>query len=460
MGIIKSKNNLFKLLSINKTFSKGHKRSVRAKKNILASIIIKGLGIMISLILVPLTLQYINPTEYGIWITLSSIIGWFGFFDIGFGNGLRNKFAESVALGKHKLARIYVSTTYVILSIIIAFVLLLFIFINPLLNWSKILNTSAGMENELSILALIVFIFFCLRFVLQLIITVITANQQPAKGSLFDLIGGLISLIVIFILTKTTSGNLIYLGIVLGSTPILVLSISSIWLYSNEYRRYAPSISFVKFSYARDLMSLGIKFFALQIAVVIIYQTSNIIISQLFGPSQVTSYNIAYKYFSVIPMFFGIITMPFWSAFTEAWANNDIDWIKNIMQKLKLFWIIISLITIVMLVFANFIYRIWVGKEIIVSLGISIIMAAYVITNAWCTIYSQFLNGIGKIKLQLYSGLFSALINIPLAIYLGRNIGISGVVLSTFLLALISAIWSPIQYNKLINNNAKGIWNK
>ena len=440
--------------------TKGHERSVNAKKNILASIIIKGLSILISLFLVPLTIHYLNPTRYGIWLTLSSIIGWLGFFDIGFGNGLRNKFAESVALGKHELARIYVSTTYAILSIIIAAVLILFFIINPFLNWSKILNSPASMSAELSTLALIVFVFFCLQFVLQLITTVLTANQQPAKASLFNLVGSLISFAIIFILTKTTAGNLIYLGAVFGFAPIVVLGISSIWFYSHEYRKYAPSFRFVKFGYARDLMSLGIKFFVLQISSIIIYQTSNIIIAQLFGPAQVTPYNIAFKYFSVIPMGFGIIMMPFWSAFTDAWTKNDIDWIKNTMKKLKLAWVLMSIVTIIMLVFSNFIYRLWVGKEIIVPIGVSVVMAGYVIVNAWCGIYSHFLNGVGKIKLQLYSGLLGALINIPLAIYLGKHIGISGVVLSTFIIAIISAIWSPLQYIKLINNNAQGIWNK
>jgi len=99
------------------SINKGHQRSVKAKKNILASFIIRGCNIAISLVLVPLTIHYVNPTQYGIWLTLSSIIGWFGFFDIGFGNGLRNKFAEAIAKGEHELARIYLSTTYAILSI-------------------------------------------------------------------------------------------------------------------------------------------------------------------------------------------------------------------------------------------------------------------------------------------------------------------------------------------------------
>src|SRR5450755_4419818 len=92
--------------------NRGHSRSINAKKNILFSFLIKGCNIAIGLILVPLTIHYVKPIQYGIWLTLSSIIGWFGFFDIGLGNGLRNKFAEALAKGEHERARIYVSTTY------------------------------------------------------------------------------------------------------------------------------------------------------------------------------------------------------------------------------------------------------------------------------------------------------------------------------------------------------------
>jgi O-antigen/teichoic acid export membrane protein len=113
-----------------------------------------------------------------------------------------------------------------------------------------------------------------------------------------------------------------------------------------------------------------------------------------------------------------------------------------------------------MLIFSNFVYKLWVGKEIVVPLNISIVMAAYVILNAWCGIFSHFFNGVGKIKLQLYCGAFGALVNIPLSLFLGKHLGIYGVILSTTLLAVVSAIWSPIQYMKLINNKATGIWNK
>jgi len=92
-----------KLMNTLDLISKGHERSIKAKRNILISLIIKGLSISINLILVPLTITYINPSRYGIWLTLSSLVALFSFFDIGLSNGLRNKLAEAKAKGDIQL---------------------------------------------------------------------------------------------------------------------------------------------------------------------------------------------------------------------------------------------------------------------------------------------------------------------------------------------------------------------
>lgn len=140
----------------------GHKRSIIAKKNIIISFLLKGISIIISLILVPLTLNYLNPTEYGIWLTLSSVLSWINFFDMGLGNGLRNKFGEARAKNDMKLAQSYISTTLALIIILISLIFLLFIVINPFLNWTKILNTNASFGHELSLTVLFVFVFFLL----------------------------------------------------------------------------------------------------------------------------------------------------------------------------------------------------------------------------------------------------------------------------------------------------------
>jgi O-antigen/teichoic acid export membrane protein len=440
----------------------GHERTKRAKKNIAASFVIKGLSIAIGLVLVPMTINYLDPMKYGIWITISSLIAWFGFFDIGLGHGLRNRFAEALANGKHELARVYVSTTYAILTLIIGVMLLLFYVINPHLNWSNIVNAGENdvLQSELSILALVVFTFFCLRFVLKLITTILTADQKPALSSLLDLLGKSISFALIFLLTKLTKGSLLYLGIAVSSAPFIVLVLCSLWFFNGKYKTYRPSIKFVDFSKARDLLNLGVKFFVVQIAAILLYQTNNVIIAQLFGPAEVTSYNVAFKYFTVLMMGFFILMSPFWSAYTEAWAKRDTEWIRKSMKILMGLWGLLFVAGVIMLLVSKWVYLAWVGESVTIPFTMSALVVAWVLLNAWNGIFSQFLNGIGKIKLQLYLGISGAVINIPLAIYLGKTLGISGVLLANVMLGIVGSWVYPLQYRKIITKKASGIWNK
>ena len=115
-------------------------RSKNIKANIVGSFFLKGISILLSLVVVPLTMNYISPYQYGIWITLSSVVGWLSFFDIGFGNGLKNKLVQAVAHGDFKLAKIYVSTTYAILAIIISSIWIIAVAVSRFINWSDFLN--------------------------------------------------------------------------------------------------------------------------------------------------------------------------------------------------------------------------------------------------------------------------------------------------------------------------------
>lgn len=438
----------------------GSTRSVKAKKNILISFLIKGVSIITGLLMVPLTISYVNQSQYGIWLTLSSVIAWFSFFDIGFGNGLRNKFSESKASGNDFLVKAYVSTTYGILTMIFIMVWIIFFLVNYELNWSSILNAPLELKNELSFVAIIVFSFFCIQIVLNTISTILFADQKPAKAALIATSGQVISLIIIYILTLTTNGSLIYLAWAIGTGPFVVLLVSSLWFFNSSYKIYSPSIKLVNFRYAKSIMSLGAKFFVIQIAAVVIYQTTNIIIAQVSGPEDVTVYNIAFKYFSIVTMVFAIVMTPFWSAFTEAKSMNDYLWMRKAYRNLFKILLGLMVFTIFMLLISNYVFNLWVGNLVSVSFSMSLVVALFVIVNLWNMLFSQLLNGMGKIKLQLYMSLIGTTVNIPLAIFLGRHYGVIGVVVSSIALSLISALYGPYQVNLLLNERAKGIWNE
>ena len=116
-------------------------RTRKIKRNVLAMIGIKGLSLLISLAYVPLLLHSLNSVNYGIWLTLTSIVGWVAMFDVGLGHGLRNRLSEALACGNVYLGKQYVSTAYVGICLAIIFFLLIFLFVsNCFLSWNNILK--------------------------------------------------------------------------------------------------------------------------------------------------------------------------------------------------------------------------------------------------------------------------------------------------------------------------------
>jgi O-antigen/teichoic acid export membrane protein len=443
-------------------FTEGHERSIRAKKNIIASLIIKSTNIGTGLLLVPLVINYLDQTRYGIWLTITSIVSWFGFMNIGLGNGLRNKFAAAKARGEYKKARKYVSTTYAILTIISVAFFSIFLLLNNYLPWFKILNVDKNINSDLSVLALIVFGSFSIKFVIQLINTIIVADQKPAIRDTINLSGKFLTLIVIFLLTKVAHSSLIYLGIAYSFLPLSAIIIFSIYFFNTKYKYYAPSINYVDFSCAKNLMNLGFKFFILQLGAIILMTTDNIIIAQLFGPKQVTPYQISHKYFRLVHMIYIIILTPLWSAITDAYTNKDYGWIKktiNSYLKLSIFFIIVI---IIMIALSNFVYDIWIGEKIKIPFAISLMWGINVILRLYSGLFTNFLNGVGKLNLSIATAIFTMICNIPLSILFAKHLemGITGVLLASNISVFITAILRPIQYYKIIYKNANGMWDK
>lgn len=441
---------------------KDSSRSDKAKKNIILLFILNLFNFVAIMALVPASINYLGKTEYGIWLTLHSILMWLVNLDFGLGNGLRNKLAEAFALSDIKLARTYVSTAYAIFSAGLLLVVIIYFFIHPFINWTTLLNAPEEYFYSLNKLVLFVFILFCLHFLLRLLTSIINADQRPAVNGAISLSINGLTLLAVIGLSYFYDQSLLVYGILSGSVPVLVLLVFSIVMFLRMFRAIAPNFKFVDLKYSSALIKLGMQFFVIQIAGLIIFTTGNIIITQLYEPAEVTIYNVAYKYFYLAPMVFNVILAPFWSAFTDAYVKQENEWIKAMIKRLIYIWTGLSFVVILMIVFSDVVYSIWVGKDIEVPFLLSMLSGLFVITANWNNIFVYFLNGVGKVRLQFYNAIITAIINIPLSIFFAKylGLGISGIMLSTIVCIIFGAVWAPIQYLKIINNKATGIWNK
>jgi O-antigen/teichoic acid export membrane protein len=451
--------------TVRKVYNKVGIKSDRTKnitKHVLASFIYKGGSILSSFLLVPLTINFLDTENYGIWLTLSSFIAWFSFFDIGLGNGLRNKFAEAKAKGDLTLAKAYVSSAYFTIGSVCLLVILVFLVLNFFIDWTVVFNADIALQKELRILMPVVFSFFCLQLVVKLITTIYTADQHHSMQGKINFLTSVGSLLAIWLMTKTTESSLLIFGTIFSALPVLILIGLNVLAFSSTYKNYKPTLSLWKKEYLKDIFGLGMKFFIIQLSGIILFSTDNIIISQLFGPEQVVPFNIAFKYLSISNMALSMILAPYWSSITEAYINGDFEWIKKSMNNLIIISLGSILIIFLMVIASPIVYKIWIGDNIDIPLSLTFYMALFFSLTILYAPYTYFINGTGKVKLQMYSIAATAIINVPLSIFLAKNIGlgVSGVIIATILCLVPHIILCPLQYLKIINNKAYGIWNK
>ena len=261
-------------------------------------------------------------------------------------------------------------------------------------------------------------------------------------------------------MTRTTPPSLIGLALAISLSPIIVLLIFSRILYTSSFKEISPSYKYIDLKQVKDLFNLGIKFFIIQIQIIVLYQSTNIIISHISGPEAVSQYNIAYKYLGISTMVYNIILTPLWPAFTDAYALKDYAWMNRIYKKMCLVYLMVLSGIIVLIALSPYLYHLWVGDKIGIPFEITLCLGIFLAINSWDSLQVYMINGVGTVKLQTYVVLIGLIFHIPLALFLGNKLGVIGVVLSMICINLIYSVIFTTQINKILKHKAHGIWNK
>lgn len=455
MGAIRLCNGM----SNNKTVSSS--RSSLLQKNIFASFVIKGWSALIVLLLVPATLHCLGEYKNGIWLTISSLLLWIDNMDIGLGNGLRNKIAEYMAHDEFERTRSLISSTFAMLTCIIIPVLLILLLLIALTDPYWIFNASPSKVDHLDQVLMATVTLVCTSFIFKLIGNFYMGMQLPAVSNLLIALGQTLALIGTYIVLWSGSHSLMLIALVNTVSPLIIYLLAFPYTFLYKYPHLCPSLKLIKLKEAKAVIHMGVQFFIMQISSVVLFMTSNILISNLFSPTMVTPYQITYRYFSILLVIFTVICMPFWNATTDAYQKNDIAWIRNATKKLRLMTVGILICLIVMIALSDIVYAIWIDQQTVIDLKMSIMMATYIFILIYSMRYSYFINGIGKLRLQLIFTTAAAVLFIPLA-YLTTQ-WTHSIIWFMIVMCLVNIpglIVNRIQFYKLINGKANGIWMK
>lgn len=414
-------------------------------RNIVLGLIYKPLSMILSYIYIPVVLSYLGDEKYGVWATVLSVLSWITLFDIGIGNGLRNKLAENFKDYDSEKTRKYVSSAYIMLGLIVLSLMVVAVVVCSFVDWNSFFKVGSGFDDNLRAVMDISIVCMCISFVMSICKSIYLAMQKNHMTSLMSLIQQVFMLISILILTKYTSKNLTYVAIAYGISNLAVEIAFTLRLFRMN-SDFKPSFKYFSKNEAKATTGLGIQFFICQIAAMILYATDNIIITQICGPAEVTPYTTANKLFSIITVVFAIMVDPYWSAVTIRMANKDIDGIKKARKKMKILWLLAVIGCIGLMIVFKPVVRLWLRRDMSFQKGLVPLMAVYAVVYTWNAVYSQIGNGLSLMKFSVIIALIQSIVNIPASIFFGAvlNMGTLGILLGTVLSMLISAIAMPI----------------
>ena len=435
-------------------------RTKNVKKNIVLLFVNKFLSAFISLQLIPATIGYVDASQYGIWIAISSLVSWMVYFDFGLTHGFRNGFTTAKANGNFILAKQYLATSYAILTIIFMSLLVTCLIINKFISWSVILGVDSSLNSILRDVFTLIVIFFSIQMIFNLLTTFLLADQRPAFSAMIVTIGQFFSLVVVYLLTFHSNGSLLKLAFALIGIPTISLILLTFILFKTKFKEYIPSFHNINWSLFKDILGLGSKFFIIQLSMLFVFQFANFIIIRVMGAEAVTNYTIVYRYFSVIFIIMGIVFVPFWSAFTEAYAKKELSWMTKTYYKLSKIWTLTFLLYFSLLFLSPYVYNYWLAKNLNIDYKLSIAMGINMIILSRANLYMLCLNGIGKVYVQMIIYLVFAVISIPLMYYFTKIWGYYGVITVSSLVYLCQAIIGHFQLKMILKGNENGIWSK
>lgn len=390
--------------------------------NITGAFAVKGGSLVISVILLPLYLRFFQNQEIlGIWYTILSVLNWVILFDLGLGQGLRNQLPKALTVNDKKLAKKYISTTYVLMTIVVIIISCIGVILIRKVNLYTVFNVDKSVIEYhcLQCAAIIVFLGIMLQMILKIATSILYAMQKSAIVNALGLITNIIILCALCIIPSQDIGtNLIvmaWINVIAANVPYIVCTF---FLFkTNELKGTAPTLGTFSRQYIKSIFNVGISLLWLQIVFMIVSSTNEFLISNLTKPENVVEYQAYYKIFKTAAMVVSLSLTPIWSAVTKAKIEKNYKWIKKVYCLFLAVSGLCFLGELCLIPILQWGMDLWLGKGvIIVQIWYAVVFAMSSIVFVLHSVNTSIGNGLSYFRIQMIWMTFAAIAFIPLSV--------------------------------------------
>lgn len=421
-------------------------RDERLFRSIRASLLARVVSTVIPVLVLPLTLRSLRDERWGTWATVSVTIGWFHLLDLGLGASLRNKLGTAFGNGDPAVARRFVSSALAFLGCVALAGAIASAIAVPLVPWRAVFAAGPEVSDaELRGTVTVLLAAAVLQLPLSIVSTVYVAHQETDRIAIWDMFGGLASLVAVAVAVAMRT-DLVGLALASLVPPLAVQLLNGVLLFRKRRPELRPRRSEASLASLRDTLALGLRFWVIQLAAVAVYQSDNLVIMQLMGPAKVTEYAVATRLVSAGIALHALVVAPLWPAYTEAHARGDVDWIRaRLRTTVRGSLAAGSLFAVGMVVAGPEVIRLWLAPEHLPTRELLAWLGAWLLLYVWQSCFAMLLNGLGSVHLLSRIAVFGAALNVALCVFCGRRWGLTGIAIANVLTLLIGAVQGPVE---------------
>lgn len=395
------------------------------KFGVILSYLTLVISILTSLVYMPFLTRYLGTSEYGVYMLIGSLMGYFILFDFGLGNALKRYIAKYRNSDKEILIGKVISMSMLIYFFIalVSLVIGIIVYLNlESLIGNKLTLFEIELAKSLTII-LVIDTFFA--FIFMVFSSIIEGYEQFIFIRVVKILRNLIFPIVLI--------PLLIMGFQSLMVVILNLVLNLIVGFSNMiYVKRSLKIKIRYFLFdikiLKEIYSYAFFVFLAVIVDLILWKTGQVIVGIEMGSNEVAIYAIAMQlsvyYISigtVIPaILFPKITRELHS------ENHKVELLPLFIKTGRIQYFILGLVAILLVLYGREFIEIWVGKDYANAHEILLVILLPLTYHLLQNIGVAVLQAKNWHKFRVISLILMAIVNIPLSIYLVKHLGSIG----------------------------------
>lgn len=408
----------------------------------------------VTLVLTPYVLRELGVARYGILILTSSVIGYYGFLDLGFRTGVTQYLTRYLALGDYEKANETLSSAVIALSLLGTLMVVLS-FCTAILV-PRFFTIPAGMEKEAFWCVLVVGISSAIQCFFSAYSSIFTAVQRYDLANLIGLITRFLTAAGTVVALKTGTG---LIGVSIAFCGANAIDYVIRWRVSLNL---VPNVrvSFKNSSRARlrEVASFGGWNFLASVNGYIFHFVPNMLIGAYMPIAALGHYTLATGLFRQVSAMLGPVAQVMYPAAAEMDVKQDQGGLEKLYHRGSRLMMLVMIPTVLgAMYWADDFYRLWIGESYLtgskftsVALLFKILLVG-IVTSYATSVAQQILIGAGKIRQVSLALIIGSAINLVLSVILIRIEGLAGMAVATVIASvIIDLIAMPILLRRIL----------